>query len=52
MHRGELDAKQWERLKPVFASQKPRTGYPAHDHRKIVDDILWVLRRPAGVNDP
>ena len=47
-----MDDKKWERLKPVFASQKPRTGYPAHDHRKIVDDILWVLRRPSGVNDP
>jgi hypothetical protein len=42
---------QWERLKPVFAPQYPRTGRPAHDHRMIVDDILWVLLRPAGVND-
>ena len=43
--------KQWERLKPVFAPQKPRTGRPAHEHHVVVDDILWVLLRPVGVND-
>jgi transposase len=47
----ELADKQWERLKPVFAPQKPGTGRPAHEHRMIVDDILWVLLRPVGVND-
>ena len=47
-----MDDKKWERLKPVFDAQKPRFGYPAHDHRKIVDDILWVLCRPPGANDP
>jgi transposase len=47
----ELADKQWERLKPVFAPQKHRTGRPAHEHRMIVDDILWVLLRPVGVND-
>jgi transposase len=47
---GELADKHWERLKPVFAPRKPRTGRPAHEHRMIVDDILWVLRL-IGVND-
>jgi hypothetical protein len=35
----------------VFAPQKPKTGHHAHEHGMIVDDILWVLLRPAGVND-
>jgi hypothetical protein len=48
---GELADEHWEGLKPVFAPQKPRTCRPAHEHRMIVDDILWVLLRPVGVND-
>ncbi len=44
MDRPELSDAQWERLRPLLPSQKPRTGRPAKDHRTVLDGILWVLR--------
>jgi transposase len=35
---------EWHRIQPLLPPQKPRTGRPAHDHRRIVSGILWVLR--------
>ena len=41
--RHELSDAQWERLRPLLPPQRPETGRPAHDHRTIVNAILWRL---------
>jgi transposase len=51
MSRGDLTNEQWEQLKPLLPPQKPRTGRPAHDHRTIVNGILWILRTGAPWRD-
>jgi transposase len=47
MHRGDLTNEQWERLEPLLPPQKPHTGRPAEDHRRILNGILWILRTGA-----
>src|ERR671916_491167 len=44
MTTSDLTDDQWEKLRPLLPPQKPRTGRPAHDHRTVLDGILWVLR--------
>jgi transposase len=44
MNRGDLTNMQWERLQPLLPPQKPKTGRPAVDHRRILNGILWILR--------
>jgi transposase len=51
MNRGELTNSQWERLQPLLPPQKPKTGRPAHDHRTIINGILWMLRTGAPWRD-
>lgn len=51
MSRGDLSNEQWERLQPLLPPQKPKTGRPAHDHRTIINGILWVLRTGAPWRD-
>lgn len=51
MGRGVLTDEQWNRLKPHLPPQKPKTGRPAHDHRRILNGILWVLRTGAAWRD-
>jgi transposase len=51
MHRGGLTNIQWKRLAPLLPPQKPKTGRPAHDHRTIIDGILWILRTGAPWRD-
>ena len=41
----------WERLQPLLPPQKPKTGRPAHDHRTIINGILWILRTGAPWHD-
>ncbi|MEP6871824.1 MAG: transposase [Anaerolineaceae bacterium] len=33
----------WERVRPVLPPQKPATGRPRHDHRRILNAILSVV---------
>ena len=40
----ELTDTQWQRIAPHLPAQRPRTGRPAHDHRRIVEGIVWHLR--------
>ena len=47
MHRGDLTDAQWSRLEPLLPTKKPKTGRINHDHRKIVNGILWILRTGA-----
>ena len=51
MRRYDLTDKQWERLKSLLPPEKPETGRPNADHRRIVNGILWVLRSGAPWRD-
>ena len=51
MNRGDLTNMQWERLQPLLPPQKPKTGRPAVDHRRILHGILWILRTGAPWRD-
>src|SRR5262245_12620333 len=51
MNRGDLTNTQWKRLQPLLPSQKPKTGRPAVDHRRILNGILWILRTGAPWRD-
>lgn len=51
MYRGELTNEQWEWLKPLLPPQKRHTGRPSHDHRRIINGILWILRTGAPWRD-
>ena len=51
MNRHELTYKQWERLQPLLPPQKPKTGRPATDHRRILNGLLWLLRTGAPWRD-
>ncbi len=45
-HRRELTDRQWAALAPHLPPQKPTTGKPNQDHRRIVEGIIW--RQRAG----
>jgi transposase len=47
MRRHDLTDTQWRRLVPLLPPQKPWTGRPNHDHRRIINGIRWVLRTGA-----
>jgi transposase len=51
MHRGDLTNAQWERLQPLLPPQKPKTGRPAVDHRRVLNGMLWILRTGAPWHD-
>lgn len=51
MYRGDLTNEQWARLAPLLPPQKPTTGRPNVDHRRIINGILWVLRTGAPWED-
>jgi transposase len=51
MNRGDLSTEQWERLKPLLPPIKPQTGKPNHDHRQVINGILWILRTGAPWRD-
>jgi transposase len=51
MRRDELTDEQWERLEPLLPPQKPHTGRPAEDHRRILSGILWIHRTGAPWRD-
>ncbi len=51
MSRVTLTDAQWERLRPLLPPQKPRTGRPAKDHRRILAGILWIARTGAPWRD-
>src|ERR671926_135515 len=51
MKRGDLTDEQWERLQPLLPPQKPHTGRPNKDHRRIINGILWIDRTGAPWRD-
>ena len=50
-HRGGLTDRQWERLEPLLPPEKPETGRPNVEHRRIIDGILWRERTGAPWRD-
>jgi transposase len=51
MNRHDLTDTQWERLQPLLPPQKPHTGRPAADHRRILNGLLWIIRTGAPWRD-
>jgi transposase len=51
MARGDLSDARWERLRRFLPAEKPRTGRPNEDHRRILNGILWVHRTGAPWRD-
>jgi transposase len=49
--RGGLSDKQWQIIQPLLPPQKPVVGRPSVDHRRVIDDILWILRTGAPWRD-
>jgi len=49
--RHELTDGQWAKVKPVLPPQRPATGRPNHDHRTIINGILWRLKTGAPWRD-
>ncbi|MBP8650763.1 MAG: IS5 family transposase [Deltaproteobacteria bacterium] len=49
--RHELSEKQWQKFKEYLPPQKPETGRPAEDHRKIINGIFWKVRTGAPWRD-
>ena len=49
--RYELTDRQWQRVAPLLPPQRPRTGRPNLDHRRILNGILWVHRTGAPWRD-
>ncbi|MGL5804493.1 MAG: IS5 family transposase [Xenococcaceae cyanobacterium] len=51
MSRRDLTTFEWEQLKPLLPPLKPRTGRPYHDHRQVINGVLWILRTGAPWRD-
>ena len=49
--RHELTDGQWAALAPLLPPEKRARGRPAHDHRRIVNGILWRERTGAPWRD-
>jgi transposase len=49
--RHELTDEQWAKLAPLLPPARPATGRPNHDHRTILNGILWRLRTGAPWRD-
>src|SRR5688572_22714010 len=47
MRRLDVTDEQWRRLEPLLPPEKPRTGRPNHDHRRVVSGMLWIHRTGA-----
>src|SRR3954471_24398982 len=51
MRRGDLTDQQWQQLAPLLPPEKPRTGRPNEEHRRILNGILWVHHTGAPWRD-
>jgi transposase len=50
--RGDLTDVEWARLAPLLPPQRSgKAGRPAHDHRRMVNGMLWVDRNGARWSD-
>jgi pimeloyl-ACP methyl ester carboxylesterase len=51
MNRHDRTNTQWERLHPLLPPQKPHTGRPSTDHRRLLNGIRWIIRTGAPWRD-
>ena len=51
MRRLDVTDEQWRRLEPLLPPERPRTGRPNHDHRRVVSGMLWIHRTGAPWRD-
>ena len=49
--RHELTDDQFAKLAPLLPPERPATGRPNHDHRRILNGILWRLKTGAPWRD-
>lgn len=49
--RHELSDEEWAQLEPLLPPQRPATGRPAHDHRTVLNGMIWILRTGAPWRD-
>src|SRR5690625_4322118 len=49
--RHELSDAEWAQLAPLLPPQRPATGRPAHDHRTVLNGMVWILRTGAPWRD-
>jgi transposase len=49
--RHELTDRQWAALAPLLPPEKPARGRPGHDHRRLIDGMLWRERTGAPWRD-
>ena len=42
---------QWAALAPLLPPQRPPTGRPNHDHRQVVEAMVWLARTGAPWRD-
>jgi transposase len=47
----DLTDKEWARVAPLLPPERPRTGRPNHDHRRILNGMLWIDRTGAPWRD-
>ena len=50
-HRHALTDQQWQRWQPLLPPQKPTTGCPSVDHRRILNGMRWLIRTGAPWRD-
>ena len=43
-----LTEAEWAHVLPLLPPQRPATGRPRHDHRRLLSGIVWVLRHRAS----
>jgi transposase len=51
IRRDELNDAEWARLAPLLPPRAGHVGKPAHDHRRIINGIVWKLRTGAPWRD-
>ncbi len=51
MNRHELTDDQWTRLAPLMPPERSRRGRPNHDHRRVMNGMLWRLTTGAPWRD-
>ena len=54
VRRHELTDAPWAQLEPLLAEvapQRPKTGRPNHDHRVVLNGIVWKIRTGAPWRD-
>jgi transposase len=51
MNRHELTDEQWSRLASLLPPERPATGRPNHDHRRMLNAILWRYATGAPWRD-